>query len=935
MSTIGLCMIVKNEAKVILQCLASALPIVDYVLVIDTGSEDGTQDLIRTFLTTHNVNGAVIDEPWRDFAYNRTFALERLREVETVDYAMIIDADDVVVQDAGFDPNAFKSKMDHDLYDVEVSHGGISFYRPQICRNRLPFSFKGVLHEYLEAPPGHLTRETAKGFRVATGRGGARSQNPRKYQDDAAVLENALATEIDPFLVSRYTFYLAQSYRDSGEREKSLANYLRRAELGFWDEEIYVSLLEAGNLMAAMGRPFDEVVAVFERAAQVVPARAEALHAASLYCRNQGRNAEGTEFARRGLDLAQPAGLFIQPWVYDYGLLDEFAVNAYWTGAYRESLDACLKLLASEKLPAEMAKRVVANARFATDKIPVYEPPKLGTFGTESLIDQHKLVRRRSLRSRMKGAPRILVAILAKQKEPALPLYLECIEALDYPKASIVLYIRTNNNTDRTEHILREWVERVGHLYAAVEIDASDVADRVEQFGEHEWNETRFRVLGRIRNISLRKTLEHHCDFYFVVDVDNFVRPATLRELVALDLPIVAPLLRSISPGQYYSNYHAEIDANGYYKQCDQYGWVLNRHVRGIIEMPLVHCTYLVRADVLIELTYEDATSRYEYVIFADSARKAGVVQYMDNRQVYGYITFGDGQYHVSDGIERARGLLRGAGDTPAFTAAPPSVSGTMPARPVEPTGSPKIHLINLDRSVERWSRYQSNNWHLLHNTVRVSAVDGTSLDREALIKEGLITSDCPYPPGTLGCALSHINLWKLSASENKTMTIFEDDVRSSFRFMEESANILSQAPADWDIIQWGWIFDPSFVWLDFGFTKAKLDFYDRRYTNRTALFQSEKFSRSLIKVEHSFGLQAYTVTPRGARILLEKCLPLQRRLIPFPGTAVVLDDTGIDCAMCAAYGSMQAFLCMPPLVILDDEQPSDRVATDQRSAGN
>ena len=117
--------------------------------------------------------------------------------------------------------------------------------------------------------------------------------------------------------------------------------------------------------------------------------------------------------------------------------------------------------------------------------------------------------------------------------------------------------------------------------------------------------------------------------------------------------------------------------------------------------------------------------------------------------------------------------------------------------------------------------------------------------------------------------------------------------------------------------------------------TKAKLDFYDRRYTNRTALFQSEKFSRSLIKVEHSFGLQAYTVTPKGARILLEKCLPLQRRLIPFPGTAVVLDDTGIDCAMCAAYGSMQAFLCMPPLVILDDEQPSDRVATDQGSAGN
>ncbi|TPI25056.1 glycosyltransferase [Mesorhizobium sp. B3-1-6] len=929
MSTIGLCMIVKNEAKVILQCLASALPLVDYVLVVDTGSTDGTQDLIRGFLAQNDVKGAVIDEPWRDFAYNRSFALERLREIESVDYAMIIDADDMLICDRDFEPALFKSRMDKDLYDVEVLHGNIAFYRPQICSNRLAFSFKGVLHEYLEGPPGPISRQNAEGFRIATGRGGARSQNPRKYQDDAAVLENVLATETDPFLISRYTFYLAQSYRDFGEREKALEQYLKRAELGFWNEEVYVSLLEAGNLMAALARPFEEVVAVYERATATVPTRVEALHAASLYCRNQGRNAEGLDYARRGVSLTEPAGLFVQPWVYDYGLLDELSVNAYWAGAHRESLDACLKLLASDKLPADMLKRVVANARFAADKLEVREPPVLGSLGAESLVEQHALVAQRPLRSRLKGTPRVLVAILAKQKEPALPLYLTCIEALDYPKESIVLYIRTNNNTDRTEHILREWLERVGHLYSAVEIDTSDVSDRVEQFREHEWNETRFKVLGRIRNISLRKTLEHNCEFYFVVDVDNFVRPATLRELVALDVPIVAPLLRSIAPGQYYSNYHAEVDASGYYQHCDQYLWVLNRHVRGIIEIPLVHCTYLVRADVLTELTYDDGTTRYEYVIFADSARKAGIVQYIDNRQVYGYITFGDGEYHVSDGIERAGELLRSAGDVPVL-----AEIAAVAAAPAEPRDSPKIHLINLDRSVDRWNKYQSDNWHLTQNTLRVSAADGASLDRNALIEEGLITSDCAYPAGTLGCALSHINLWKLAVSENKPITVFEDDVRASFRFLEESADLMARAPRDWDIIQWGYLFDPLFAWLDFGFSKAKLEFYDLRNRNGTS-FQAEKFSRSLVGLVHSFGTQAYTVSPSGARKLLQKCLPLQRRLIPFPGTGVVIEDTGIDCAMCGAYGSMQAFLCIAPLVIPDDGQSSERMSMDrQQSSG-
>ena len=231
--TVGLCMIVKNETAMIRRCLASVLPLVDYILVVDTGSTDGTQQIIREFLTEHNVAGAVIDEPWRDFAYNRSFAMERLREVASVDYAMVIDADDTLEFDAGFDPRAFKAELTHDLYYVPVRHGGIVHHRPQLFSNRLPFSFKGVLHEYLEAPPGELSRETVKGFAVHASTGGARSQNPRKYQDDAAVLERALATETDPFLISRYTFYLAQSYRDSGEREKALTQLpqARRARL--------------------------------------------------------------------------------------------------------------------------------------------------------------------------------------------------------------------------------------------------------------------------------------------------------------------------------------------------------------------------------------------------------------------------------------------------------------------------------------------------------------------------------------------------------------------------------------------------------------------------------------------------------------------------------------------------------------------------------
>ncbi|UCI29384.1 glycosyltransferase family 25 protein [Mesorhizobium sp. B4-1-4] len=245
--------------------------------------------------------------------------------------------------------------------------------------------------------------------------------------------------------------------------------------------------------------------------------------------------------------------------------------------------------------------------------------------------------------------------------------------------------------------------------------------------------------------------------------------------------------------------------------------------------------------------------------------------------------------------------------------------------------GSPLIHLINLDRSIVRLSAYKDNNPHLVRNTVRMPGIDGALVDRSKIINEGIISEDCSYLPGSLGCALSHVSLWKLAVSENKVITIFEDDVRSSFDFLTESSRIISSAPAGWDMIKWGFLFDPLFLWLDFNFSKAKLEFYDHRYSKKGLLFQSDKSSRSLVRIAHSFGLQAYSLTPRGAQKLLGKCLPLKKRTIPFPGTGVVLDDTGIDCAMCAAYSSMKAFVCMPPLVIPDDELPSDRVSADQK----
>jgi hypothetical protein len=134
--------------------------------------------------------------------------------------------------------------------------------------------------------------------------------------------------ETDPFLISRYRFYLAQSYRDCGQHQRALDNYLIRADLGYWPEEVFVSLYFAAKLQDELGFPEDEVLSTFKRATDAVPSRAEGLHGSARYCRSKGRNEEGFQFARRGAEIAKPpSGLFVEDWIYDYGLLDELAAR--------------------------------------------------------------------------------------------------------------------------------------------------------------------------------------------------------------------------------------------------------------------------------------------------------------------------------------------------------------------------------------------------------------------------------------------------------------------------------------------------------------------------------------------------------------------------------------------------------------------------------
>ena len=369
MNKISLCMIVKDESKVIRRCLDSVKKLIDHVFIVDTGSTDDTISVINNWMIENSIPGQVLSEPWKNFSYNRTFVLQKLFENESIDYSLMIDADEILVYDVDFDANKFKLELDKDIYDVVTNMNGFIYNRPTLTSNKKRYRYEGVVHEFL-AMDGENTKGIAKGFHNFPIQDGNRNSLGDKFLKDAKLLENALNDDINDFLRSRYTFYCAQCYRDAGERELALKYYKMRSEQGFWIDEVYISLYSIANIKRDMGASNEEVIGLYLKAYECNPNRVEALYSIVHLCRISGLNHIGYMIGSRALNIGcQESALFVDKWMHDYGVLDEFSIVAFWSDHFIESKEACEKLLVENKFPEHYRDRIKSNLQFSLDRL--------------------------------------------------------------------------------------------------------------------------------------------------------------------------------------------------------------------------------------------------------------------------------------------------------------------------------------------------------------------------------------------------------------------------------------------------------------------------------------------------------------------------------------------------------------------------------------
>lgn len=153
MATISLCMIVKNEEKVLARCLDSIADLMDEIIIVDTGSTDSTKEIAGRY------TDRVYDFKWvDDFSAARNFAFEKA----TMDYIYSADADEILDEENHRQFALLKEAIVPEVEIVQMHYReeGIQTvlnendeYRPKLFKRLRTFTWIDPVHETVRLDP--------------------------------------------------------------------------------------------------------------------------------------------------------------------------------------------------------------------------------------------------------------------------------------------------------------------------------------------------------------------------------------------------------------------------------------------------------------------------------------------------------------------------------------------------------------------------------------------------------------------------------------------------------------------------------------------------------------------------------------------------------------------------------------------------------------
>ena len=364
MATVGLAMIVKDEAQTLPRLAASLAGQIDHWTIVDTGSSDGTQDVAREAFAA--VPGAIINDEWRGYGPSRNVALAAA--VAATDWVLTLDADDTFCGE--IDRGALAWGVDG--LEAEYRYDELRWWVPRLLRSDAGWEWRGRAHEYLFIPGRDRRLARLDSFHVVHHADGG--NRPTKGTRELGLLREDWDEGVDP---DRTAFYLARTLEDAGSPSEAIEWYRRRIELGGWEEESWYAAWRLGRCLLATGEA-DEGCGLLWSTWADRPWRPEPLWSLAEHYRLKAKwpaawQACSAAMRSCAVEPFRSAGdppvgsgdrLFVHADVWAWRMAYEISIAAWYADERPIGRLALEHVLASPGLPDELRANVEDNRRF-------------------------------------------------------------------------------------------------------------------------------------------------------------------------------------------------------------------------------------------------------------------------------------------------------------------------------------------------------------------------------------------------------------------------------------------------------------------------------------------------------------------------------------------------------------------------------------------
>jgi len=359
---LSLCMIVKNEAHTMASTLLSIKPYIDQWFIIDTGSTDGTQEIIQK--TMNGVYGVLYEEPFENFAVTRNKSLEFARcDYNPSHFTMYADADDILLNGSALREYLETQRNNTtSAYYLKIDTG-IVFTSTRVFPTDACWRFVGAVHEVLIHPEyipcGSIPDVKIMHYSPPI----SAEASCKRWERDLVLLKKDLDENPKN---ARAAFYYANTLTWLGRYDLAKVAHEYRISLGGWNEEQYDSSMSLARIAVALQYDFSNIINLYLNAYNISPHRAEPLFEIANYYHNNNNSALCFLFAYRAFQLSYPIQdkLFIDENVYKYKAAELVGIHAWYLGEFEIGEAAARK--ASLANPND--ERLAKNLKFYLDR---------------------------------------------------------------------------------------------------------------------------------------------------------------------------------------------------------------------------------------------------------------------------------------------------------------------------------------------------------------------------------------------------------------------------------------------------------------------------------------------------------------------------------------------------------------------------------------